>query len=210
MAKFNDITGFKFNRLTVLSRAENLSTGVKPVTRWNCVCDCGEPVVVHGSKIRSGHTKSCGCQKDITDKIKRDYKTGTPEYNVWRQMIQRCTNIKCKSFADYGARGIRVSDRWMSFDNFILDMGRRPKLEKRMTIERVDVNGNYDADNCIWASYATQNRNLRSNVIIEHNGESRILQDWANSIGITGSSLKKRISLWGIEKALTTPKDRSK
>lgn len=206
MAKFNDISGLKFNRLTVVSRAESLFSGIKPITRWNCLCDCGNEVIVHGSKIRSGHTKSCGCQKEITDKIKRDHRTGTPEYDVWSQMIQRCKNSNCASFPEYGGRGIKVCTRWMDFENFIHDMGRRPASGVRMTIERVDVNGDYEPKNCIWASYKQQNRNYRRNYVIEFNGAKKILQDWAIDLGMTGCSLKKRIKKWGIQQALTLPK----
>lgn len=206
MAKFKDITGLKFNRLTVISRAESIRIGDDLVIRWNCLCECGNKTIAYGCKIRSGHTRSCGCQLGIINKEKREKRTGTPEYAIWQAMIQRCKNKNNINYKSYGGRGIDVCDEWLSFDNFLSDMGRRPKTKERMTIERVNVNKNYEPGNCIWASYSVQNRNLRSNVVIEHNGQAKILQDWANEIGITGCSLQKRIKRWGIEKAITTPK----
>lgn len=87
---------------------------------------------------------------------------GTPTYEVWKGMRQRCSNPNQPAYPDYGGRGIAVCDRWQSFDNFLADMGKRPV---GMSIERQNNNGNYEPGNCVWASRTVQNRNSRHNVV---------------------------------------------
>ncbi len=127
----------------------------------------------------------------------------TPEYRAWQGMIVRCTFAHRGDFKNYGGRGIKVCDRWLqSFVAFLEDMGPRP--EGGM-LDRKDNNGNYCPENCRWTTRQEQNRNKRSNVLVEWNGKSQCLAAWAEELGIPRDSLVFRLKHWTLEKAMTTP-----
>lgn len=126
----------------------------------------------------------------------------TKIYNIWLKMISRCTKALDPAYDRYGGRGIRVCDRWMSFENFFADMGDCPAGK---SLDRIDVNGDYRKENCRWASHKEQNQNRRDNRMITFNGETLVLQEWARRLGITHSTLQERLSKWTLERALTEP-----
>jgi AP2 domain. len=162
MGKFIDLSGKRFGRLFVIGRAPNKGKD----TVWLCRCDCGTEKVVRGNDIKRGKIESCGCLHSEM-LIKRNYVHGhsakgkfTYEYHSWASMIQRCENEKRNNFKYYGGRGIKVCDRWKnSFENFLEDMGPRPS--KNHTLDRIDVNGNYEPSNCRWVDKSNQSRNQR-------------------------------------------------
>lgn len=128
----------------------------------------------------------------------------SPEYTSWHSMKQRCTNPKNKRYRRYGARGIVVCQEWADdFSKFLSDMGPRPT--PKHTLERRDNNGSYYADNCVWATKATQNRNHSRNHNITFNGETLCVTDWAARIGIKQHTLLHRLKVWPVERALTEP-----
>ncbi len=129
---------------------------------------------------------------------------GSPEYKTWQGMKQRCYNKSFQQYADYGGRGITVCERWMSFENFLEDMSKRPE---GMSLDRIDNEKGYSKENCRWTTEYEQKRNTRRNHCITFNGETKCLQDWAESIGIKANTLINRLnrSKWPLEKALTTP-----
>ena len=133
-----DITGLSFGRLTAISREPNKNYK----TVWLFSCECGERKSLATANVVSGKTKSCGCLKLSQGLAK------IPEYNVWHGMVYRCTNEKSQAWARYGGRGIGVCDRWLSYDNFISDMGFRPSGKHQL--DRVDNNKGYAPDNCRW------------------------------------------------------------
>lgn len=154
------IIGEKFGRLTVVRKAEN--TGRRVV--WVCICDCGKETVTFGYDMKTGKTMSCGCLRAELMTKHGMYKTRF--YSVWANMVSRCAN---KSNEYYGGRGITVCDRWENFLNFKEDMyesyQEHAKMygEKNTTIERVDVNGNYEPDNVTWRTMQEQIVNRRPN-----------------------------------------------
>lgn len=158
----NDISGKRFGRLVALSPLPK--SNKKRNIVWSCVCDCGESISVSSSQLVSGKTKSCGClQKESI--IKESTKHGhsrsgcaSPTYVSWSSMLTRCTNPKSSNFKHYGGRGILVCDRWKSFENFLADMGERPD---GMSIDRIDVDGNYEPSNCKWSNQSEQAKNQR-------------------------------------------------
>jgi len=144
-------TGQVFGKLTVIEQAGR--DRLKKVL-WRCKCECGnESIVVSGSLV-TGNTISCGCDKG-------NYKhggTGKGSYNTWRAMIRRCTIPTDKDYPNYGGKGVTVCPAWMDYRNFAVDMGE-PQGDE--TLDRIDTYGNYEPDNCRWASPRTQARNIR-------------------------------------------------
>ena len=139
-----DLRGSAFNRLTVMER--DTTKARRP--HWMCRCDCGSLVSVASCDLKSGHTKSCGCwnaEDKVTSNTTHGY-SRTPTYISWTNMRNRCTKPSDKRYSSYGGRGIKVCESWMnSFEEFLSDMGEKPK---GMTLERIDVNGNYEPGNC--------------------------------------------------------------
>jgi hypothetical protein len=204
-----DITGQKFNRLTAIKRVDNYGTGTKSKAKWLCACDCGNETFAAVHSLKSGNTKSCGCLNiEIgikNGKLKRRHgMTKTKPWITWDSMLQRCNNKKHKSYHQYGGRGITVCERWLTFENFFEDMGVQAD---GMTIERNDVNGNYEPSNCRWATILEQANNKRTNRFIEFKGERKTLKEWSISTGISRTTISDRIKYgWSIEDALTKPK----
>lgn len=157
----------KYNRLTLIKEVEPYIWKNLKQSKFLCQCDCGEFIIVNLNHLKSGNTKSCGCLNKEKRKLPKlikhqeSNKRRTVEYNTWVSMKQRCYNINCKDYKNYGGRGIKICDRWLnSYENFLKDMGRRPI---GYSIERLNVNGNYEPINCKWATKLEQNNNRRLN-----------------------------------------------
>lgn len=154
--------GERYGRLVIVSLLRN-KTGHKAA---RCICDCGATTITVLRYLNDGRTRSCGCLLREWRSAK-NFKHGasedgrTPEYGTWCSMRARCLCPTSKSFKNYGGRGIKICDRWLSsFQLFLDDMGKRPSPE--LSIERIDVNGNYEPSNCRWASPVDQCRNKRT------------------------------------------------
>lgn len=153
----------RYGRWTILSEWEpiqDLRGWNKP--RYLCVCDCGTFKVVRRSALRNKTSESCGClgrekrQAASFKALKKHDYHGTRVYNIWKGMRQRCSNPNCEGYPQYGGRGIVVSEHWNNFLNFLNDMGEPPE---GLSLERVDVNGNYTKENCVWATDFEQAQN---------------------------------------------------
>jgi len=158
MSQKLELSGQRFGRLLVLCEAGR--TKQKGVL-WKCFCDCGKKIIVSGNSLSGRKTKSCGClQKEKCIEASTTHGLRyTPEYRVWTLMKNRCLNKNANNYKYYGGRGIAVCNRWLKFENFFKDMGKRPN--PKFTIERVNNNKGYSLSNCIWATKKTQARNRR-------------------------------------------------
>lgn len=167
-------------------------------------CDCGTVREVHLYSLIKDRTLSCGCISD-----ERRLKHGMaspairpPEYIAWLSMRARCTNPHNPRYGSYGARGIRVCDRWDDFDLFMADMGKRPTSEH--SIDRIDNDGNYEPANCRWATRKEQSHNKSTNRWIEWDGRRMLLREWATELGIHESTLIVRLRRSSLDRAMTT------
>lgn len=201
-----NLAGKKFNYLSIVSfhSIKSYKSGQK--TLWNAKCVCGKELIIHGSSVTKKIPQiSCGCiaHKALSERSKTHGMTDTRSYRIWQAMLNRCRNKNLYQFNNWGGRGIKVCERWLSFDNFFRDMGCPPN---GYSIDRINNDGNYEPDNCKWSSKKEQARNTSKNRIIEFNGEAKLLVDWADQLGIDQASLRERLDKWSLEKALTTPK----
>lgn len=202
MPRVKDITGEIFFRLTVIERAGQ-NKYFKQL--WLCSCSCGNTHIAEGTMLRRGRIKSCGCW--IKDRLVKQNTThgkcGSPEHNSWHSMKLRCLNRNDPAYWRYGGRGITVCERWrVSFENFLADMGPRPKGS---SLDRIDNNSGYSPDNCRWATRSEQANNQRRSNFITHGGETRIASDWSRRLGGRSNLVAERLADgWTIEKSVTT------
>jgi hypothetical protein len=191
--------GERYARLVIIgySHVDN-----RRARHYQVMCDCGIIKTVRGTDIRRGVTVSCGCLR--REKSMIHGKTKTREFRIWAQMRRRCENPNDSSFPRYGGRGIRVCDRWSTFEPFLSDMGTCPP---NYSIDRINNDGNYEPLNCRWANVLEQQNNRRDNHLIEFRGNRMTLAQWERELGVPPDVLKQRINKcgWSIEKALTHP-----
>lgn len=190
----NEITN-RYGKLLVINRAPN----VKTTAAWECMCDCGNIIVTTGARLRNGTVKSCGCLiKEIL--VIRNTKHGnavrkksSKEYISWEAMNSRCNSSSNSAYNRYGGRGIKVCERWQTFSNFLQDMGKCPD---EYTLDRSDVNGDYDPNNCKWASNLEQANNTRKNIkVIDKDGSQLTLSQLATKYNVPYSYLHYRVKV---------------
>jgi hypothetical protein len=214
LPNFENLEGQRFGKLLVIDRAEN----IKGRTAWLCACDCGKETIVLGKQLKNKMAKSCGClrtEKLLARTVKHMATSNgkqTSEYKCWAGMKKRCYNPKNKEYKNYGGRGIKVCDRWQSFENFLADMGYKPSPE--YSIERKNVGGDYEPGNCIWIPLSEQCDNKQSSHLVTAFGETKTMKQWAQDerCVVGYSTLRGRLSLygWSPEKAIISPNERTR
>lgn len=194
-----DLIGQRFGKLTVVEldgiRNQNCY--------WRCKCDCGGEKVVLGAQLTSGKTRSCGCLlKEVTAERNSTHKmTGTRIYNRWAGMLQRCRDKRNRA---YGGRGISVCKEWEKFETFY-KWSMENGYDDTLSLDRIDVNGNYCPENCRWVPIEDQYNNTRKSRYIDAFGEKMTIAQAARKYGINPATLAKRIDEYGfsVEDALT-------
>lgn len=213
-----DLTGQRFGKLTVI---EYSHTNDRRKTFWKCRCDCGNEKTVAGYNLRSGNTSSCGCgerenREQLMSRFYNDhYKHGKCYdriHTVWAHMKERCSNPNTKDFALYGGRGICVCPEWAGEDGFqnFFDWSMKNGYRDDLTIDRINVNGNYEPSNCRWASATQQANNRRSSRLISIDGETKTLAEWCKQYGMNYYSVYYRIEKGCDPKIALTTKGRIK
>ncbi len=202
MNKRRIIKGERFGRLTIVRELEKKSTH----RAFECRCECGNVTVSSLCNLMAGHTRSCGClAKEVRIAVFTTHgQTNSAEYNAWRGMRQRCLSPDNPEYERYGARGIKVCERWRSFENFIADIGEKPSPSH--SIDRINNDMDYSPDNCKWSTPKEQARNRRTSLMLEFNGIRQSAAAWGEQVGVGYKIISQRIKRgWSVEKTLTTP-----
>lgn len=198
--RHKDITNQRFGKLTAIKRVEDyISPKGYAVQQWIFKCDCGKEIVRKKNLVVRGECCSCGCEKSkrMTElnkhtKVKHG-KRNTRLYRIWTSMKTRCFNKNNPAYKFYRERGISICEEWISnfssFYNWSIENGYNSKL----SIDRINNDGNYEPHNCRWVDTKTQNRNKRSNFFIEYNGERKCLSEWSEIYGFDPRLVRHRI-----------------
>ena len=198
-----DIKGQRFGRLFVIEKVKRNKS-----TLWKCQCDCGNITYVDTTRLRRGEIVSCGCyMREIARKPKKHGMTGTPLYIKYQAMIGRCKYPSNINYKAYGGRGICVCEEWQKdFRNFY-KWAMENGYEDGLTIDRIDVDGNYEPSNCRFVPMSEQYNNRTDNHYLTYNGETHTLSEWSRIKGINVGTLKDRVNKlhWSDEDALTKP-----
>lgn len=195
----------KYNMLTAIKCVGN----EKGNELWECICDCGNISIKTSNNLYSLKIKSCGCMKNKG--YPKHSLSNTRIYNIYEKMKSRCNNEKCSGYVDYGGRGISVCDDWMdSFVNFY-NWSIVNGYSDLLTIDRINVDGNYSPNNCRWADMKTQQNNRRNNRKVSYNGIEKNVSQWAEEFGMPEDRLLMRLNNgWTVEDALLKPKMKNK
>lgn len=193
-----DLTGKRFGKLIVIKKEKPKNKH----TMWLCKCDCGKEKIVGASELKRGTTKSCGCYnlQKLHERRKHNM-CNTRLYKIWSCMKYRCYGEKYKQKCYYKDKNIKVCDEWKDFNNFY--KWAKDKYFDGSSIDRIDVNGNYEPSNCRFVDKYIQANNKTNNIIIEYNGEKKTLAQWAKDKNINYFCLRSRyLKGWDIDRML--------
>lgn len=210
MPKAIDITGQRYGRLVALNFQEHrFSISGVPKRFWRCKCDCGNECVVDISSLRRGCIRSCGCLKIESDKNNHKHTTHgqskTRLYKIWVGMKKRCNDEWGKTYKYYGGKGVKYADEWEYFEPF-RDWSLSNGYSDKLTLDRIDSNGDYEPSNCRWVDMKTQANNTNRNHRITYKGITKTLTEWSEEYNISYSLLQGRVnSGWDFEEAIFTP-----
>jgi hypothetical protein len=210
---YKDLKGETFGKLYVVDLAD-IRDKYSHIY-WHCKCECGNELNVSSTQLITGHTKSCGClhKETLVQRNKKNAKhnmCNSRIYNIWGSINDRCRNSNSSNFENYGARGITVCDDWVgtnengfiNFYNWAMNNGYTDEL----SIDRIDVNGNYEPSNCRWATNKMQANNRRTSKILIVDGVSHTISEWSDITGICETTINNRIIRgWSDKDAVTKP-----
>lgn len=185
------LEGKRFGRLVVLKRADNTKKGM---TYWLCKCDCGNTKIVRGTHLQAGKIKSCGClvRETSRETLSTHRLSKTRLYRVYCGIKARCYNPKNECYRIYGGRGITMCEEWknnfLSFYNWAINNGHREDL----SIDRINNDGNYEPNNCRWATPKEQSNNTRRCIYVTYNNETHTITEWGRILNIDADTLLTR------------------
>ena len=203
-----ELTGLQFGKLAVIEKVGYKNKN----SQWLCRCECGNTTVVGKGNLVGGRTKSCGCLKHQEAVNRTHGKSKTRLYYVWRNMLNRCYDSNVRDYPSYGGRGITVCDEWKNDFQAFYDWAMANSYDEtaergKFTLDRIEVQGNYEPSNCRWVDEKVQANNKRCNHHIEYKGKTMSLAELADLTGIKYGTLHKRICIlnWDTESAVNTP-----
>ena len=195
--KIVDLTGKRFGYLKVIKQ----DGVIRSHKTWLCECDCGNKKVVIGSKLLQGQVKSCGCMHNFYG----HHQTNTRLYHIWCTMKARCNRKSSNKYKEYGGRGIKLCEEWQSFEPFY-EWSLKNGYSDDLSIDRIDVNGNYEPDNCRWATNITQSNNKRDTKRYLYKGEPHTIRELSILSGKSYGLIDKRMRRgWSVEDAIEVP-----
>lgn len=184
---------------------------------WLCVCNCGNSAVVSSGNLRSGRSSSCGCRRVEVSQAQagsnlrhgESGQSATGEYRAWLAMLRRCLTPTAGNYANYGAKGVKVCERWLTYENFLADMGHKPSSE--YSLDRYpDQRGDYEPSNCRWATAIEQQRNKTNNTLVTIEGKTRCAAEWCAVTGLASSTFHNRVKRgWSGVELLRPPRQRA-
>ena len=193
--------GDRFGYLTVIREVEPNITPCGTVQRkFLCRCDCGNEVIRLRSTLQNNQKTSCGCMElTIGDRTRKYNKEQTSSflYSTWQGMKQRCIDPNSSHYHRYGGRGITICEEWLNDYSKFYEWAMANGASKELTLDRIDINGNYEPSNCRWADVETQMNNTSQNRFIEYNGEKLTVIQWARKTGIKEGTIRRRLDSYG-------------
>lgn len=208
MSYLEDLRGKRFGRLVVIDKADCPDGMQKKRRYWKCLCDCGNEKIASTKLLKAGLTKSCGCLAHdiLIERNAKHGKFGSRIYNIWAGMKSRCLNENDPKYPIYGGRGIRICEEWKSFEPFY-EWAKNGGYSDELSIDRIDVNGNYEPSNCRWATPAEQSNNKRCNRFISAYGKTMTVAEWAALLGVPAWRIYARLKRgWTDEQAISLGK----
>lgn len=206
----NDIVGKKFGNLSVLKFSHRVPQKIKGYTYYYlCKCTCGDTCVVERFHLKYGHTQSCGClQKSRTSEASKIHGLEKSRlYHIWQGIKRRCLNGNEHNYPKYGGRGIKIYKEWVNNPSNFINWALANGYTDNLTIDRIDVNGDYEPSNCRWVTQKEQSRNKRNTLKISYNGKNLPLAEWCEILNLKYSKIHQRIYKykWSIERSFNTP-----
>ena len=200
--------GEKHGRLLII---ENITTNPRR-SRYKCLCDCGKIKEVDYGDLKRpyGGTKSCGCYR--RERVTKHGHRNSRIYRIYAGMKSRTNNPNSPEYKNYGGRGIRICEEWEKSFNAFYEWALKNGYSDNLSIDRIDVNGNYEPSNCRWSTSSEQMNNTRRTIFLTYRGQTRPIKEWATRMGVNHATLYARVCVygWDDEKALTTPIRRRK
>ena len=207
-----DLTGMRFGRLIVIRRAGLDKTGNNSM--WLCKCDCGNEKIVSRVSLCGTRCISCGCysserSRELIKSLHERHRDKYPKiprlFTIWRKIRSRCFDPNNDSYGDYGGRGISICKEWGNFYEF-QEWAVNSGYSRELTIDRIDVDGDYCPENCRWVTAKQQARNKRKTIYLTLHGECKSMAEWADALGISWRTLNgRRQRGWSDERILTEP-----
>lgn len=182
--EYNKFIGAKFGALTIKGFYSDYGDGHKRVYA-NCICDCGNELATRFDHMKTSSTISCGCKR-YANMAKKHGCCKTRLYRLWQGIKSRCYNAHNPEYKNYGGRGIIMSNEWLDFSVF-KQWADSNGYADNLTIERVNVNGNYCKENCKWIPLSEQLKNTTRTVYITYKGETLCAQDWCKKFGLANN-----------------------
>ena len=193
-----DLIGKKIGKLVVIEMKEHISG---ESVKWKCQCDCGNTITVKGEYLRNGRKTHCGCDKPFS------YRLSYPRlHRIWSNMKSRCNNANDDRYEDYGGRGIDIFQEWKESFEVFCKWALNNGYAENLTLDRIDVNGNYEPSNCRWITRFDQMSNMRKNVNLTYKGETKHLSEWCRIFNVKHSTIAYRLKHgYSVEEAFETP-----